>query len=42
MAAYNYPRIVEFIQEVPKIASGKVLKRVLREREVALKKSALG
>ncbi len=35
MAAYKYPRIVEFVQELPKTASGKVLKRVLREREVA-------
>ncbi|MGD0627047.1 MAG: AMP-binding protein [Thermodesulfobacteriota bacterium] len=40
MAAYKYPRIVEFIQELPKTASGKVLKRVLREREVASKKSS--
>jgi acyl-CoA synthetase (AMP-forming)/AMP-acid ligase II len=36
MAAYKYPRIVEFVEELPKTASGKVLKRVLREREVAL------
>jgi len=35
MAAYKYPRIVEFVQELPKTASGKVLKRVLREREIA-------
>jgi long-chain acyl-CoA synthetase len=31
MAAYKYPRIVEIIEEVPKTASGKVLRRELRE-----------
>ena len=36
MAAYKYPRMVEFVEELPKTASGKVLKRVLREREIAL------
>jgi acyl-CoA synthetase (AMP-forming)/AMP-acid ligase II len=36
MAAYKYPRIVEFVEELPKTASGKVLKRVLREKETAL------
>ncbi len=30
MAAYKYPRIVQFMEEFPKTASGKVLKRVLR------------
>jgi len=35
MAAYKYPRIVEFVEELPKTTSGKVLKRVLREKEVA-------
>lgn len=34
MAAYKYPRIVEFVKELPKTASGKVLKRVLREKEM--------
>jgi acyl-CoA synthetase (AMP-forming)/AMP-acid ligase II len=33
MAAYKYPRIVEFVKELPKTGSGKVLKRVLREKE---------
>jgi len=33
MAAYKYPRIVEFVDELPKTGSGKKLKRVLRERE---------
>lgn len=33
MAAYKYPRKVEFVEALPKSASGKVLKRVLGERE---------
>lgn len=33
MAAYKYPRIVEFIQELPKSGSGKILWRVLQDRE---------
>lgn len=32
MAAYKVPRIVEFIQELPKSAVGKVLKLVLKEK----------
>jgi acyl-CoA synthetase (AMP-forming)/AMP-acid ligase II len=39
MAAYKYPRIVEFVEELPKTSSGKVLKRVLREKEATLRKS---
>ena len=35
MAAYKYPRQIEFIDELPKTASGKVLRRELREQEVA-------
>ncbi|MGZ4188094.1 MAG: class I adenylate-forming enzyme family protein, partial [Solirubrobacteraceae bacterium] len=35
MAAYKYPRQIEFIDELPKTASGKVLRRELRDREVA-------
>ncbi len=34
MAAYKYPRIIEFVSELPKTASGKVLKRILREKEM--------
>lgn len=30
MAAYKYPRIVEIVDEVPKTATGKVLRRALR------------
>jgi long-chain acyl-CoA synthetase len=33
MAAYKAPTIVEFIDEIPKNLTGKVLRRVLRERE---------
>ncbi len=35
MAAYKYPRILEFVEALPKTGSGKILKRVLRERETA-------
>jgi fatty-acyl-CoA synthase len=33
MASYKYPRIVEFVDELPKTGSGKILKRALRDRE---------
>ncbi len=33
LAAYKYPRSVEFIKELPKSPVGKILKRVLRDRE---------
>jgi long-chain acyl-CoA synthetase len=32
MAAYKYPRQVEFVDELPKTASGKILRRELRDR----------
>ncbi len=32
MAAYKYPRVVEFVDELPRTASGKVLRRALRDR----------
>ncbi len=32
MAAYKYPRYVEFRDELPKNAAGRILKRSLRER----------
>jgi long-chain acyl-CoA synthetase len=35
MAAYKYPRQIEFIEELPKTASGKVLRRELRAQEAA-------
>ncbi len=34
LAAYKVPRIVEFIDELPKSAVGKVLRRKLKERDV--------
>jgi len=33
MAAYKYPRQIEFVDELPKTASGKVLRRELRDRD---------
>jgi long-chain acyl-CoA synthetase len=33
LAAYKYPRIVEFVRSLPKSAIGKVLRRSLREKE---------
>jgi long-chain acyl-CoA synthetase len=33
MAAYKYPRYVEFRKELPKTTSGKLLRRILREEE---------
>jgi long-chain acyl-CoA synthetase len=32
MAAYKYPREIEFVEELPKTASGKVLRRELRDQ----------
>ena len=32
MAAYKYPRTVELVEEIPKNAAGKVLRRALRDR----------
>ena len=34
MAAYKYPRIVEFVDSLPKSATGKVMWRALQEREL--------
>jgi len=34
LAAYKVPRIIEFVDELPKSAVGKILRRVLREREI--------
>ncbi|MDP2968750.1 MAG: hypothetical protein Q8P64_06040, partial [Deltaproteobacteria bacterium] len=33
MAAYKYPREVEFVKEVPKTATGKFLRRALRNTQ---------
>jgi long-chain acyl-CoA synthetase len=35
MAAYKYPRNVEIVDNIPKTATGKVLRRVLRDRTAA-------
>ena len=35
MAAYKYPRQIEFVEELPKTASGKILRRELRDKEVS-------
>ena len=32
LAAYKYPRQVEFLDEIPKTVSGKLLRRELRDR----------
>jgi len=37
MAAYKYPRLVEFVDTLPKSATGKVQWRVLQEREQAMR-----
>jgi len=39
MAAYKCPREVEFVNEIPKTASGKGLRRVLRENEIERRKN---
>jgi long-chain acyl-CoA synthetase len=31
MAAYKYPRSIEFLDDLPKTASGKILRRELRD-----------
>ena len=35
MAAYKYPRQIEFLDELPKTVSGKLLRRELRDRDRA-------
>jgi fatty-acyl-CoA synthase len=35
MAAYKYPRLIEFVDELPKSGSGKVQWRLLQEKENA-------
>jgi fatty-acyl-CoA synthase len=39
MAAYKVPRLVEFVDELPKSGTGKVMWRTLQEREAAREKS---
>jgi fatty-acyl-CoA synthase len=40
MAAYKYPRVVEFVETLPKSPAGKILWRELQGRE-ALRQTAL-
>jgi len=37
LAAYKYPRAIEFVDELPKTATGKIQKYVLRERAKGLR-----
>jgi len=39
MAAYKYPRKVEFVDELPKSGADKILWRVLQEKERSKKSS---
>jgi long-chain acyl-CoA synthetase len=39
MAAYKYPRLVEFREEIPKGTANKILRRALKEEEMARKES---
>ncbi|MEB3756723.1 MAG: long-chain fatty acid--CoA ligase, partial [Desulfurococcales archaeon] len=34
LGAHEYPRIIEFVDELPKSPAGKILRRVVREREL--------
>jgi acyl-coenzyme A synthetase/AMP-(fatty) acid ligase len=38
LAAYKFPRSIEFRQEIPKSAVGKILPRVLRDKELEKEK----
>jgi fatty-acyl-CoA synthase len=40
MAAYKYPRVVEFVDTIPKSGTGKVMWRALQEQELAKRASA--
>jgi long-chain acyl-CoA synthetase len=40
MAAYKYPRVVEIRAELPKTASGKILRRELRAEVAAIADAA--
>jgi acetyl-CoA synthetase len=39
LAAYQYPREIEFVTELPMTATGKIRRKDLRDLEVARKKS---
>ena len=38
LAAYKVPKLVEFRKELPKSAVGKILRKILRDEEVAKSK----
>ena len=42
LAPYEYPKEIEFIDALPMTTTGKVQRRVLRQREVERKKAAMG
>lgn len=42
LAQHEFPRIVEFVSELPKTPAGKVHRKVLRDREVAKAQAAAG
>ena len=39
LAAYKVPKLIEFIDELPKTAVGKILRRELRDMEIARQRS---
>ena len=39
LAAYKVPKLVEFVDELPKTAVGKILRRELRDMEIARQKN---
>ena len=39
-APYKYPRKIEFVEALPKTATGKIQRRLLRERELTSKRTA--
>jgi len=41
LAGYKKIHMIEFIDAIPKVASGKILRRELKEREKALRESQM-
>jgi acetyl-CoA synthetase len=39
LAQHEFPRLIEFVEELPKTPAGKVNRKVLRDREAALNAS---
>ena len=42
LAPYKYPRAIEFVEALPKTATGKIRRHVLREQEAALGEAPVG